>query len=95
MRLPKIGDIVHFWPYGEGRIPGAQPLAAVVAFVHPRNEHSPHLVNLGVLSNTGGTYSEQSVRVIQEEDDPKAKPEQRYATWPIDGKVAKSEKAKP
>ena len=51
--IPSIGRVVWFWPTGHSR--DAQPLPALVAYVHPHfpDTDEPYFVNLGAFAQDG------------------------------------------
>ena len=63
-----VSDRVHFWPHGEGVVPQSQPFAAIVTFVHARNQTLPQRVNLAVFNHEGKTWPEGNVRFFYEEE---------------------------
>lgn len=88
MIQPTIGRIVWFHPStSDAALSGsAQPLAAIVAYVH-----GDRCVNLGIIDANGGHHSRCSVLLLQDED---AAPEDGYyAEWmPFQkGQAAKTE----
>ena len=80
MRKPTVGDSVHYraffpkgWPTGSTE--ERRPLHAVVAFVH--NERR---VNLTVHEESGNTYGQPSVLLLQ--DGEERPPGISYCEWP-------------
>lgn len=87
MIRPTVGRVVWYRPNGREELnvlDPAQPLAAIVAFVH-----GDKMVNLSVIDHVGQRHAVERVLLLQEGDNPSTG---HYCEWmPYQKQVAKGE----
>lgn len=75
---PTVGRVVNYWPHKSDpvtQLDTRQPLAAIVAYVHPGGKE----LNLSVFDSNGDARSRTSVPLVQ---DGEPKPEDKsFAAW--------------